>query len=100
MYSLIKYLTGSKSKRSEQQLDITVPEIPKLTKRERVKKYVDNQTVYLVIEKNTQNPLGIFDTLELAKQNGQKTTHYNCIVIPFKINDPCKYLFNTAFEDR
>lgn len=106
MYSLIKYLTGSKTKTTEQNENIPPsPPTPVQQNREQVKNYSRNirsckSTVYLVIEKETQNPLGIFDTIELAKQNGQKITHHNCIIIPFKINDPCKYLFTPVFEDR
>lgn len=101
MYSLIKYLTGYKSKPKELEPQSSIPPPPK---RAQVKNCTRNSrpcksTVYLVIEKETQNPLGIFDSIELAKQNGQKITHYNCIIIPFRINDPCKYLFTPTFED-
>lgn len=102
MYSLIKYLTGSKTKKPEQPETQVIPLEPK---REEIKNCTRNRcnkksTVYLVIEKETQNPLGIFDSIEGAKQNGQKITHYNCIIVPFRINDPCKYLYNPVFEDR
>lgn len=104
MYSLIKYLIGSKSKNADQSETTrqpSAPPQPETQKRAEVKSSHRNKyTVYLVIEKETQNPLGIYDTIEKAKQNGQKITHYNCVIIPFKINDPCKYLFNPVFEDR
>ena len=101
MYSLIKYLTGSKTKKPEQpnpeQLETQpIPQVKSCTRNNRCNK---KSTVYLVIEKETQNPLGIFDSIEGAKQNGQKITHYNCIIVPFRINDPCKYLFTPTFED-
>jgi hypothetical protein len=57
-------------------------------------------TVYIVLHKNTNNPLGIFDDFELAKANGEKSTHHNCIIIPFQLNDPCKYLFTPIFENK
>lgn len=56
------------------------------------------KTVYIVLEKNTQNPLGIFDTVEKAITSGNKITYHNCFIVPFIINDPCKYLFNTVYE--
>lgn len=106
MYSLIKYLTGSKTK-NEEQNEITPPTPPTPDQKPRAevkncsrKARSSKSTVYLVIEKETQNPLGIFDTVELAKQYGQKITHYNCMIISFNINDPCKYLFTPVFEDR
>jgi hypothetical protein len=101
MYSLIKYLTGSKTKKPQQPETQAIPlenkEVKNCTRNNRCSK---KSTVYLVIEKETQNPLGIFDSIEGAKQNGQKITHYNCIIVPFRINDPCKYLYNPVFEDR
>jgi hypothetical protein len=104
MYSLIKYLTGSKTKKPEnpeqleaQPISLERTEVKNCTRNNRCNK---KSTVYLVIEKETQNPLGIFDSIEGAKQNGQKITHYNCIIVPFRINDPCKYLYNPVFEDR
>jgi hypothetical protein len=75
-------------------LPITNTSVRQGTKNKRT------NTVYLVIEKNTQNPLGIFDNFERAKESGQKTSHYNCVIIPFQINDPCKYLFNPVFENK
>lgn len=103
MYSLIKYLIGSKTKNPEEsEIPPTPPQPETVSTRPQVKNCVRNfnKIVYLVIEKNTQNPLGVFDSLEKAKINGQKITHYNCVIIPFKINDQCKYLFNPVFEDR
>jgi|688.fasta_scaffold00208_88 hypothetical protein len=99
MYSLIKYLIGSKSKPQELETQCPIPEPPKRAQVKNCTRNTRTNTVYLVIEKETQNPLGIFDSLELAKQNGQKITHYNCIIVPFRINDPCKYLFTPTFED-
>ena len=54
--------------------------------------------VFLVLEKNTQSPLGVFSSLKLAKESGKKTTNSNYVVIEFTVNDPCKYLFYPAFE--
>lgn len=98
MYSLIKYFTRSKTTKEEQN-ETQKPKL-KVSKKQEIKNHSHKSIkVYLVVEKNTQNPLGIFDNFEMAKQNGQKTTHHNCMIIPFTINDSCKYLFNTVFED-
>jgi hypothetical protein len=56
--------------------------------------------VYLVIDKNSMHPLGVFDNLENAKINGQKITYYNCMIIPFNINESCKYLIEPIFESK
>ena len=55
-------------------------------------------TLYLVVDKSTRTPLGIFDSLELAKSSGDKITYYNCEVIPFNVNGKCKYMYNTVYE--
>lgn len=55
--------------------------------------------LYLVINKNTQLPLGIYDTLEQAKIDGQTATYHNCSILEFKLNDKCKYLMNPIFEN-
>lgn len=109
MYSLIKYLLPNSKKESEltqNKVSEKVSEIPlppQSPKRQIVKNCTRNckrKIVYLVIEKGTQNPLGVFDDLEQAKQNGQRITYYNCVIIPFQINDPCKYLFKPTFENK
>lgn len=56
--------------------------------------------VYLVINKNTQMPLGIYDTLEQAKSLGQKSTYYNCSILEFILNDKCLYMNNPVFENK
>jgi hypothetical protein len=56
--------------------------------------------VYLVINKNTQMPLGIFDTLEQAKFSGEKSTYYNCSILEFILNDKCSYLNTPVFENK
>jgi hypothetical protein len=56
--------------------------------------------VYLVINKATQAPLGVFDTLEKAKKEGQIATYHNCSILKLEINDRCKYLINPIFENK
>lgn len=54
--------------------------------------------VFIVIDRNTHDPLGVFNDFEKAKESGEKITYNNCTIIPFTINDPCKYLFKPVFE--
>lgn len=96
MYSLIKYFTSPKTNNNSDKPNKTTETTTSNNNRNRKQK---QNTVFLVINKNNHYPLGIFDTLEKAKQNGQKTTHYNCTIIPFQVNEPCKYLFNPIYED-
>lgn len=44
--------------------------------------------------------MGVFDTLEKAKTDGEKVTYHNCIVIKFKVNETCKYLINPEYESK
>jgi hypothetical protein len=55
--------------------------------------------VYVVIDKNSHTSLGVFDTFEKAKENGQKTTYHNCMIISFVLNDACKYISEPIFEN-
>lgn len=55
--------------------------------------------VYLVLKKNTGEPLGIYNSLAKAKEHGQKATYHNCQILEYQINDPCKYLKDPVFEN-
>ena len=57
------------------------------------------EKVYLVINKNTNMPLGIYDTLEKAKSEGQTSTYHSCSILEFKLNDKCTYLNTPIFEN-
>jgi len=41
------------------------------------------QEVYLVINKNTQSPLGIYSSKDLALKNGKSSTYCNCIIYKY-----------------
>lgn len=56
-------------------------------------------TVYLVLNKNTGESLGIYDSLSKAKEYGQKITYHNCQIFEFEINQNCRYLRNPVFEN-
>jgi hypothetical protein len=103
MYNIINYFYKTSPTKTPEAPKIPDPPTQKIEEQESRSTVTRNKktnTVYLVIEKNTQNPLGIFDNFEKAKQSGQKTSHHNCVIIPFQINDPCKYLFNPVFENK
>lgn len=68
-------------------------EFPKESKKKIIQKY------YLIINKQSQTPLGIFDNLENAKHEGRINTYYNCSIMEFVLNDGCKYLNNPIYED-
>lgn len=59
----------------------------------------EEKIVYLVVNKGSQVPIGIFSSLELAKKQGEKSTYYNCQIIEFIIDDKCKYLANPIYEN-
>lgn len=54
--------------------------------------------VFVVLNKSSQ-VLGVFDTLELAKKNGQSSTYHNCMIYEYKINQKCSFLSNPVYED-
>lgn len=70
-----------------------------LKKKETLKKN-KQQEVYLVINKNTQSPLGIYSSKELALNNGKSSTYNNCIVYKYIINDKCNFYINPIYEDK
>jgi hypothetical protein len=59
-------------------------------------KYIN---VFLVINKSNKTPLGIYDNLEQAKISGQEATYHNCEIIPFTLNDKCKFISTSIFEN-
>lgn len=61
---------------------------------------LNKDIVYLVVKKSTGEPLGVYDSLDKAKEQGQKATYHNCQVIQYCINEPCKYLKNPIFENK
>lgn len=71
-----------------------------LKKEKFVKITEKKKTIYLVVDKNSMQPLGVFDNLENAKINGQKITYHNCMIIPFLLNESCKYLIEPVFESK
>ena len=84
---MLSYIFGSK------KINLTKEQQPVIIKKPLCQ-------VYLVIEKNTSNPLGVFDNIADAKKEGQKITYHNCMIIPFILNNSCKYLNDPIFENQ
>lgn len=55
--------------------------------------------VYIVVDKNSNQPLGAFDTIAEAKKEGERVSYYNCSIYSFKVNDKCNYLLLPTFEN-
>ena len=105
---MFKYLFGSKPDiTSKSESTITKLELPQNiieTNFEKVEesKFISRkkEVYYVVLNKNTNMPLGIYDTLEKAKIMGQKATYHNCIILEFKLNEPCKFVMYPIFENK
>lgn len=54
---------------------------------------------YLVLQRETSTPLGIYSTLQDAKENGMKSTYNKCVIYKYKIGESCSYLNCTVYED-
>lgn len=67
-------------------------EIVKKSKEEKKK-------LYLVVNKASQLPIGIFSSLEIAIKEGVVATYHNCQVLEFTVDDKCKYLTNPIYEN-
>lgn len=67
---------------------------------ENILKKLNKDIVYLVVKKNTGEPLGVYDSLDKAKEQGQKATYHNCQILEYRINEPCKYLREPVFENK
>jgi hypothetical protein len=84
---------------SEPKLQVPPPQAPPQVPPQSTKPIKSkSKTVYVVLNKSSQ-VLGVFDTLELAKRNGQSSTYHNCMIYEYKINDKCTFLKNPVFED-
>jgi hypothetical protein len=91
---LINYVLGKPKK----TIKLLEPKAEAATVVRPVK--IKKNKMYLVIDKNSGQHLGIFDNLEEAKKDGQKFTHNNCSIYIYRINGNCKYLNTPVFEDK
>lgn len=92
--NIISYFYYSQPKLSQS----SSPPIPPQPTKPLKSKTNKQKIVYVVLNKS-QQVLGVFDTLELAKSNGQKSTYNNCIIYEYTINQKCTFLKNPIFED-
>jgi hypothetical protein len=93
MNNIINYFYSSQKKSQQIVPPITSP-IVQTTKPIKQKTNI----VYVVLNKSNQ-VLGVFDTLELAKKNGKNSTYHNCIIYKFTVNNKCTFLSDPVFED-
>ena len=57
------------------------------------------QNLYIVTNKTSETILGVYNSLEKAKKDGQKSSYYNCRISQYKLNN-CNHLTNVVFEDK
>jgi hypothetical protein len=88
---MFEYLFGSDQKKPSSNLYVNI-------KKENIIKPPKPITIFVVSDKNSLMPIGVFDTLEAAKTSGGKVTYHNYNVTPFVINSQCKYLNNPVYE--
>ena len=79
----------------------TKPDEIKKVKVNRSEKVNTIKDIYLVLNRNSQSPLGIYSSKELAISNGTSSTYHNCTVIKYVLNDKCNFLNNNiVYEDK
>lgn len=93
---MFSYLFGKRDKKETPMVPITDIKKGKVKTRMASNR---KEYVYVVVNKNSQQPLGVFDTLDAAKKEGEKVSYYNCSIFKFKINEKCNYLCNPVFEN-
>ena len=96
MNTIINYFYNSHPKLSQ---PATLPNPPIVPPQNTKPIKSKSKIVYLVVNKNSQAPLGIYETLELAKSNGKSSTYCNCSIYQFTVNDKCTFVKNAIYED-
>lgn len=91
---LINYIFGSKSETPNVNIDEKAVLIPNIAKCNCKK-----QNLYIVTNKTSDTILGVYNNLEKAKKDGQKSSYYNCRIAQYKLNT-CNHLTNVIFEDK
>ncbi len=84
---MFNFLFGSNKKIDDEKFNI-------------VKEYKQDIDCFVVLHKNTSEIIGVFDSLEKAKKQGQKATYHTCAIYSFKLNQNCKYLNSFVYEDK
>jgi hypothetical protein len=57
------------------------------------------EKLYVVTSKATDTILGIYNNLEKAKFDGEKSTYHNCRITSFRLNS-CSHLNPIVFENK
>lgn len=114
MSSLYNYLFTRTPKVQEQEkiseeIISEFPKIDEITKPKKVHKKQDSaklrgtdtpRTIYLVMNKNSGTPIGVYDVLQTAIEQGNNNTYHNAVVYDFKVNEGCRYLRVPVYESR
>jgi hypothetical protein len=82
---MLKYLFGG-GKKQEPETFVSIPK--------------HKRDMYVVFHKVTQVPIGIYDSLEKAREYGRKSTYCTCIIYKFMLNEACKYINDPVYEDK
>lgn len=99
---LYNYIFGSKNSEISEIKSIEPKKIDINTKPVLINKHISRKkdTIYIVYNKCTDTILGAYDTLLLAKIEGQKATYNNCSILQVKLNGGCNHINKIAFEDK
>lgn len=101
---MFSYFFGKKDQKESPMRPMT-PIVSVVTKelkseeRKRKHRVTSDQNVYVVVNTNSQQPIGVFDTLDVAKREGQKVSYYSCAIYSLTLNGKCNYLQNPVFEN-
>lgn len=90
------YIFGLKEQeqKQEEQIKEKCVLIPNISKCKCKK-----ENLYIVTNKTSETILGVYNSLEKAKRDGQKSSYYNCRISQYKLNN-CNHLCNIVFEDK
>jgi hypothetical protein len=94
---LYGYIFGSNEQKQEDKIKentekpVLIPNIGKCNCKK--------QNLYIVTNKTSETILGVYNNLEKAKKDGQKSSYHNCRISQYKLNN-CNHLTNVIFEDK
>lgn len=92
------FLFGTQSEEASVEASIE-PKEPQAKFIKVPMKQKPSSVIFIVLHKNTQEPIGVFNELEEAIAQGKASTYCNCVVYQFKLNDKCVYLNRPVYED-
>lgn len=91
---MFSYLFGSKPVEKVVEINIKTKPVRILNPQ----KLKTNDTIYLVCNKTSEAILAVYNTLDQAIKNGNKTTYNNCRILEFKLNSTCDHLNKIVYE--